>query len=55
MKKADSVIPNVILTKKAKKTYPYNLLAQMFGPEGVTTDFSVTKELISDLDQMLDQ
>ena len=55
MKKADSVIPNVILTKKAKKTYPYNLLAQMFGPEGVTTDFSVTKELISDLDQLLDK
>ena len=27
----------------------------MFGPEGVTTDFSVTKELISDLDQLLDK
>lgn len=55
MKQADSVIPNVILAKKAKKTYPYNLLAQMFGPEGVTTDFSVTKALISDLDQLLDK
>lgn len=55
MKQADSVIPNVILEKKAKKTYPYNLLAQMFGPEGVTTDFSVTKALISDLDQLLDK
>lgn len=55
MKQADSVIPNVILEKKAKKTYPYNLLAQMFGSEGVTTDFSVTKELISDLDQLLDK
>jgi RNA polymerase sigma factor len=55
MKQTDSVIPNVILAKKAKKTYPYNLLAQMFGPEGVTTDFSVTKALISELDQMLDQ
>ena len=55
IKQTDSVIPNVILAKKAKKTYPYNLLAQMFGPEGVTTDFSVTKALISDLDQMLDQ
>lgn len=55
MKQADSVIPNVILEKKAKKTYPYNLLTQMFGPEGITTDFSVTKALISDLDQMLDQ
>lgn len=55
IKQSESVIPNVILAKKAKKTYPYNLLAQMFGPEGVTTDFSVTKQLISDLDQMLDQ
>ena len=55
MKQKDSVIPNVILAKKAKKTYPYNLLAQMFGPEGVTTDFSVTKALISDLDQLLDK
>lgn len=55
IKQSESVIPNVILTKKAKKTYPYNLLAKMFGPEGVTTDFSVTKELISDLDQMLNQ
>ena len=55
MKQADSVISNVILEKKAKKTYPYNLLAQMFGPKGITTDFSVTKALISDLDQMLDQ
>ena len=55
MKQADSVIPNFILAKKAKKTYPYNLLAQMFGPEGVTTDFSVTKALISDLDQLLDK
>lgn len=55
IKQTDSVIPNVILAKKAKKTYPYNLLAQMFGPEGITTDFSVTKALISDLDQMLDQ
>lgn len=55
IKQSDSVIPNVILAKKAKKTYPYNLLAQMFGPEGVTTDFSVTKELISDLDQLLDK
>lgn len=55
MKQADSVIPNVILEKKAKKTYPYNLLTQMFGPEGVTTDFSVTKALISDLDQLLDK
>ena len=55
IKQADSVIPNVILAKKAKKTYPYNLLTQMFGPEGITTDFSVTKALISDLDQMLDQ
>lgn len=55
IKQTDSVIPNVILAKKAKKTYPYNLLAQMFGPEGVTTDFSVTKALISDLDQLLDK
>ena len=55
IKQADSVIPNVILAKKAKKTYPYNLLAQMFGPEGVTTDFAITKELISDLDQLLDK
>lgn len=55
MKQTDSVIPNVILEKKAKKTYPYNLLTQMFGPEGVTTDFSVTKALISDLDQLLDK
>ena len=55
LKQKDSVIPNVILAKKAKKTYPYNLLAQMFGPEGVTTDFSVTKTLISDLDQLLDK
>ena len=55
IKQTDSVIPNVILAKKAKKTYPYNLLAQMFGPEGITTDFSVTKALISDLDQMLNQ
>lgn len=55
LKQKDSVIPNVILAKKAKKTYPYNLLTQMFGPEGVTTDFSVTKELISDLDQLLDK
>ena len=55
LKNSDSVIPNVILEKKAKKTYPYNLLAQMFGPEGVTTDFSVTKELISDLDQLLEK
>lgn len=55
LKQKDSVIPNIILTKKAKKTYPYNLLTQMFGPEGVTTDFSVTKELISDLDQLLDK
>lgn len=55
LKNSDSVIPNVIIEKKAKKTYPYNLLAQMFGPEGVTTDFSVTKELISDLDQLLDK
>ena len=55
LKQKNSVIPNVILTKKAKKTYPYNLLAKMFGPEGVTTDFSVTKQLISDLDQLLDK
>ena len=55
IKQTDSVIPNVILAKKAKKTYPYNLLAQMFGPEGVTTDFSVTKALISDLDQLLNK
>lgn len=55
LKKSKSVIPNVILKKKAIKTYPYNLLAQLFGTEALTTNFYVTKKLITDLDKLLDQ
>lgn len=55
LKKSKSVIPNIILKKKAIKTYPYNLLAQMFGTEALTTNFYVTKKLITDLNKLLDQ
>lgn len=55
LKHSNSVIPRIILEKKAIKTYPYNLLAQIFSTEALTTDLYLTKELITNLDQLLDK
>lgn len=55
LKHSNSLIPRIILEKKAIKTYPYNLLAQIFSKEALTTDLYLTKELITDLDQLLDK
>lgn len=55
LKNSNSLIPKVILEKKAIKTYPYNLLAQIFSKDALTTDLYLTKELITDLDQLLDK
>lgn len=55
LKNSNSLIPKVILEKKAIKKYPYNLLAQMVGPEAVATNLYITKEVVTDLDQLLDK
>lgn len=55
LKHSNSMIPKIILEKKAIKTYPYNLLSQVFSTEALATDLYLTKELITDLDKLLEK
>lgn len=50
-----TVIPKIILHNKALRTYPYNLLSQIFGTEALQTNLELTHELINNLDDLLDR
>ena len=49
-----TVIPKIFLHNKAVRTYPYNLLSQIFGTEALQTNLELTHELINNLDDLLD-
>lgn len=47
-------IPNSVLIKFVKRSYPYNLLGNIIGPEALAVNFVITNKLLDDMDQLLD-
>lgn len=47
-------IPEHILIKFVKRSYPYSLLGSIIGPEALAVNFVTTNHLLDDMDQLLD-
>lgn len=49
-----TTIPEHILIKFAKRSYPYNLLGNIAGIDALAVNFATTNHLLDDVDQLLD-
>ena len=49
-----TTIPEHILIKFAKRSYPYNLLGNVVGVDALAVNFAITNHLLDDVDQLLD-
>lgn len=55
LKSSVTSIPSHIIEKHICKVYPYNLLATIIGTEALCVDFSITNNLMDDIDRLLDE